>query len=67
MENHTWSLKLREQQLPPFNVFWYDAARDWTHDLPIMRRTLYWLSQHTWSLKLRERAPKKRIYFQVSK
>ena len=35
-----------KQQLPTFNVFWYDAARDRTHDLPIMRRTLYWLSQH---------------------
>ena len=35
----------RYQQLPSFNVFLYDAAGVRTHDLPVMRRTLYWLSQ----------------------
>ena len=32
---------------PAFNIFWYDAAGVRTDDLPVVRRTLYWLSQHT--------------------
>ena len=37
----------RQQQLPSVNVFWYDAAGVRTHDLPLVRQTLYLLSQHT--------------------
>ena len=31
------------QQLSFFNVFWYNAAGVRTHDLPVVRQTLYWL------------------------
>ena len=37
----------RWQQLLSFNVFWCDAAGVRTHDLLVVKRTLYWLSQHT--------------------
>ena len=34
---------------------WYDAAGVRTHDIPVVRRTLYWLSQHTGIDRERER------------
>ena len=49
------ALSLIVEQLPSFNVFWYDAAGVRTHDHPVVRRTLYWLSQHTgamWEFEL---------------
>jgi hypothetical protein len=39
-----------KQQVPPFNVFWYDATGDRTRDLPHSGPTLYPLCHEAGSL-----------------